>query len=167
MRKHREHLQTLNGPEKVYLGYQLLPGSLLSQLQAVSTNIYQTKLIKPGQYSSRSSKKRSTVRKESETASKQDERTPAGKQRRRNQITKSTPTQILCQACGNSNVPLIQGGRYCRPCVDSGKTNDNASQTTSQMAVDSSQPPPQIVAAKPPVFIHSNYSSQLQPDGSA
>ncbi|KAM6498523.1 hypothetical protein JOM56_006471 [Amanita muscaria] len=117
MCKNREHLKDLKGPDRVYLGYQLFPGSLLSQLRAVSTNIYPMKSIKPAQSSSRSSKKRTTVRKE--TSKQQINEAASTKQQRRSQPPKRGPTQILCQACGKSDVPLIHGGRerYTLSCA--------------------------------------------------
>ncbi|KAK2461572.1 hypothetical protein APHAL10511_006035 [Amanita phalloides] len=158
MTKHREYLQSLEGPKRAYLGHQLLDGSLLTQLQSVSKNVYPMKLLKPGQHSSRSSKKRSAPRKEPELSSKQGDGTPSAKQRRRSQPAKRAPTQILCQTCGTVNVPLIQGGRYCRPCVDSGKAKVDELQISSGAEPTSSQ----AEATKSPIFIHSAYSSQAQ-----
>ncbi|KAF8641241.1 hypothetical protein AX17_000875 [Amanita inopinata Kibby_2008] len=158
MNKHREYLQSLNGPDRVYLGYQLLPGTLLTQLQVAAANAHPMKLIKPGLYASRS-KKRTARRRGSEHPVKQaGDDTSSAKQRRRSQTKKNTSLQILCLSCGKTDVPLILGGRYCRPCVEAGKANATGAQ--SQDTAGQSQMPLQVEPMKPPVFIHSSYSSQ-------
>ncbi|KAF8632988.1 hypothetical protein AX15_001585 [Amanita polypyramis BW_CC] len=157
MNRHKEHLRNLKGAKRTYLGYQLLDGSLLTQLQAVSKNVYPMKYIKPGQHSSRSSKKRSAPRKESESSPKRGDGAPSAKQRRRTQSTKRAPVQILCQACGSTDVPLIHGGRYCRPCVDSGRAVLGEKQQSAPNATSQQTEP-----TRSPVFIHSTYSSQPQ-----
>ncbi|KAF5312825.1 hypothetical protein D9619_002947 [Psilocybe cf. subviscida] len=33
----------------------------------------------------------------------------------------ATPLPIRCSSCGQTDVPLIMGGKYCKPCVEAGK----------------------------------------------
>ncbi|KAG2118052.1 uncharacterized protein F5147DRAFT_833174 [Suillus discolor] len=57
---------------------------------------------------------------------------PPPKKRRQTQ-PKSTPSlpKIACFACGQTDVPLIMGGRYCRPCVEAGCAIDDIPQVGS------------------------------------
>jgi len=41
---------------------------------------------------------------------------PPPKKKRRSKVAPSLP-KIACVACGHTDVPLIMGGRYCRPCA--------------------------------------------------
>lgn len=149
-----------------------------ANLLKVSKNVYPMKLLKPGQHSSRSSRKRSAPPKASETSSKPGDDKPSAKQRRRTQPAKRPPTQISCQACGGTGVPLIHGGRkysiwllrndificfegFCRPCVDSGRDKIGEMQGASNTPVPVPAPAP-AGPAKPPVFIHSAYSTPPQ-----
>ncbi|KAG0707502.1 hypothetical protein DFH29DRAFT_994938 [Suillus ampliporus] len=54
---------------------------------------------------------------------------PPPKKRRQSQ-PKPTPSlpKIACFACGQTDVPLIMGGRYCRPCVEAGCAIDDIPQ---------------------------------------
>jgi len=36
----------------------------------------------------------------------------------------SVSKKIACVSCGQTDVPLMMGGRFCRPCVDAGKTGN-------------------------------------------
>ncbi|KAF9269929.1 hypothetical protein L218DRAFT_1071438 [Marasmius fiardii PR-910] len=39
------------------------------------------------------------------------------------QKMKSPPPVIRCLSCGQTDVPLLLGGRFCRPCVEGGRAN--------------------------------------------
>ncbi|KAF7436546.1 hypothetical protein PC9H_003379 [Pleurotus ostreatus] len=41
--------------------------------------------------------------------------------------------RIACFSCDATNVPLIMGGRFCRPCVESGKANTEIPQPVRQI----------------------------------
>ncbi|PFH54877.1 hypothetical protein AMATHDRAFT_134605 [Amanita thiersii Skay4041] len=152
MNKHQEYLSNLKPLPRVYLGYQLLSGSLLTQLQEVSTHPYPMRLIKPSFYSSRSKKKAKIAKELTDTSQSKLDGSSTPKQRRRTQVKKQITSQISCLICGNTHLPLILGGRYCRPCVEAGKT-------TTQ---DVTRPSQASHEGKTPIFIHSNYSSQAQ-----
>ncbi|KAG2076862.1 hypothetical protein BDR04DRAFT_1227612 [Suillus decipiens] len=57
---------------------------------------------------------------------------PPPKKRRQTQ-PKAMPSlpKIACFACGQTDVPLIMGGRYCRPCVEAGCAIDDIPQVGS------------------------------------
>ncbi|KAG1757141.1 hypothetical protein EDB19DRAFT_2033331 [Suillus lakei] len=57
---------------------------------------------------------------------------PPPKKKRQTQ-PKTTPSlpKIACFACGQTDVPLIMGGRYCRPCVEAGCAIDDIPQVGS------------------------------------
>jgi len=38
--------------------------------------------------------------------------------------TSSTSKKIACVSCGQADVPLMMGGRFCRPCMDAGKASN-------------------------------------------
>ncbi|KAK0208814.1 hypothetical protein DFS33DRAFT_475385 [Desarmillaria ectypa] len=52
---------------------------------------------------------------------------PQPKPPKRPRVTTPRPVaqlpQIRCMSCSQTDVPLILGGRFCRPCVDGGKAN--------------------------------------------
>jgi len=56
----------------------------------------------------------------------------------------SVSKKIACVSCGQTDVPLMLGGRFCRPCVEAGKSG-NVTPAGSQSAVISqtSTPEPQ------------------------
>ncbi|KAK1220021.1 hypothetical protein PQX77_017228 [Marasmius sp. AFHP31] len=41
---------------------------------------------------------------------------------------KSPPPVIRCLSCGQTDVPLLLGGRFCRPCVEGGRANPDIPQ---------------------------------------
>jgi hypothetical protein len=61
------------------------------------------------------------------------EPTPPPPKKRRQTQPKATPSlpKIACFACGQTDVPLIMGGRYCRPCVEAGCAIDDIPQVGS------------------------------------
>ncbi|KAJ7110003.1 hypothetical protein C8R44DRAFT_801145 [Mycena epipterygia] len=46
---------------------------------------------------------------------------PDPKRRKLSKPKQAPPIEIRCVSCHQTDVPLILGGRFCRPCVDSGK----------------------------------------------
>ncbi|SJL06254.1 uncharacterized protein ARMOST_09590 [Armillaria ostoyae] len=164
-----------NRPPRSYLGHQLLPGSLLTQLQNANTSPYAMKLLKPGQSSGSRSRRKPAQRKPSTVTmpaipstvsplqgihpnpllsapstappvlapssastpapapvpapalTSLPVPTPQPKLPKRPRVTTPRPVaqlpQIRCMSCGQTDVPLILGGRFCRPCVDGGKAN--------------------------------------------
>ncbi|KAG1885460.1 hypothetical protein F4604DRAFT_1918160 [Suillus subluteus] len=57
---------------------------------------------------------------------------PPPKKRRQTQPKSTTSLpKIACFACGQTDVPLIMGGRYCRPCVEAGCAIDDIPQVGS------------------------------------
>ncbi|KAG7452357.1 uncharacterized protein BT62DRAFT_1071504, partial [Guyanagaster necrorhizus] len=165
MRESRVFLDELmkNRPHRSYLGHQLSPGSLLTQLQNANTSSYTMKLLKPSQSSGTRSRRKPAQRKSSTvtipantpavspmqgihpnpllsapstgppvpTPSPAPVHVPAPapgpKPPKRPRMTAPRPVaqlpQIRCMSCGQTDVPLILGGRFCRPCVDGGKAN--------------------------------------------
>ncbi|KIK70746.1 hypothetical protein GYMLUDRAFT_32795 [Collybiopsis luxurians FD-317 M1] len=39
--------------------------------------------------------------------------------------SRSTATEIMCRSCQAKDVPLMLGGRFCRPCVEAGRAIDD------------------------------------------
>ncbi|KAK0462170.1 hypothetical protein IW261DRAFT_1348439, partial [Armillaria novae-zelandiae] len=119
MKESRVILDQLNRSPRSYLGLQLSPGSLLTQLQNANTSPYTMKLLKPGQSSGSHPRHKPTQRKPSTVPTPAPPKQP--------QVTTPRPIaqlpQIRCMSCGQTDVPLILCGRFCRPCVDGGKAN--------------------------------------------
>ncbi|KII94130.1 hypothetical protein PLICRDRAFT_36362 [Plicaturopsis crispa FD-325 SS-3] len=49
--------------------------------------------------------------------------------------------KIACCECGQTDVPLMMGGRWCRPCVDAGKATVDAMPAVRPMSYDYSRTP--------------------------
>ncbi|KAI5997992.1 hypothetical protein EDD15DRAFT_2363825 [Pisolithus albus] len=111
-------LSSIKPLERKYLAHRLPEGPELSQIQNAAVPSYSMKPIKPATESSRS--RRKTVRRSVADGNAQG--SPTAKRKRptqnKNQIE---PSRIACHSCGQSEVPLIQAGRYCRPCVNDGR----------------------------------------------
>ena len=116
--------------DRVYLGHRLSQGSLLSQLQIVSLHrcLDVTVLMRPGQLvaptfnlkplklgpdSTTRTKRTATSRKADSSASKKpDPQSTVPKRRKISQPQNgSVSTQIQCNSCKQTDVPLILGGR--------------------------------------------------------
>ncbi|KAF8560000.1 hypothetical protein OG21DRAFT_1502356 [Imleria badia] len=122
MEENRKILKEIEPPEQKYLAYRLPEGSQLTQIQNAALPSYAMKPIKPSTESGRP-KRRSAPRK-----SAQDPLgSPTAKRKRQTQPKSQVPTpKIACFACGQANVPLIMGGRYCRPCVEGGRIGETS-----------------------------------------
>ncbi|KAF8078855.1 hypothetical protein FPV67DRAFT_1663531 [Lyophyllum atratum] len=125
MEQNRLKLEELKPVEHAYLGYQLSHGSLLSQLQAASAPTFTMKVLKASTTTAHRAKRRVTAKQKADPSTLKDhdaaEQTAATKRRRVSQPDRGSATQIQCVSCKNKDVPLILGGRFCRPCVDAGR----------------------------------------------
>jgi len=163
-------------PKRSYLQHQISDDALHSQIRTVLAPSYTTKSIVPGNADGTKPKRKAAPRKSAskstDSPSAAGEKMPAAKRR---QVSKqkipTTPLLIACRACGQTDVPLMMGGRYCRGCIDAGKAVDDVSQVgtstprTSQLSGGPARPAssnasvsPHIHAAKdklntPPVPI--------------
>ncbi|KAG9314024.1 hypothetical protein JVU11DRAFT_4802 [Chiua virens] len=117
MEENRKILAEIEPPQQQFLAYRLPEGSQLTQIQNAALPSYTMKPIKPSTESGKP-RRRSAPRK-----STQDPlASPAPKRKRQTQPkTQVVPPKIACFACGQANVPLIMGGRYCRPCAEGGR----------------------------------------------
>ncbi|KAF9460105.1 hypothetical protein BDZ94DRAFT_1266677 [Collybia nuda] len=126
-------LEAINIPDRKYLAHNLESGLLLSQLQAASLNAH-LKTLKPGPAGlPRLKRKTITTPRNGEVVEDATVLQNGGPKRRRTfkaPKKSATATPILCFSCGQADVPLIFGGRFCRPCVDSGKVTPSYSYAT-------------------------------------
>ncbi|KAJ7225264.1 hypothetical protein GGX14DRAFT_349087 [Mycena pura] len=107
-----------NQTDRVYLAHRLPHNTLLTQLQTAASSNYIMKPIKPGPVVI--PRRRPAQRKPSQPASAAQ----AAPQATNSAATpkQGTPVvEIRCMSCRQTDVPLILGGRFCRPCVDTGK----------------------------------------------
>ncbi|KIL00978.1 hypothetical protein PAXRUDRAFT_820982 [Paxillus rubicundulus Ve08.2h10] len=119
MEQNRGILSEIEPLERKYLAYRLPEGSQLTQIQNAAVPSFSMKSIKPTTENGKP-KRRLTSRKLAQDGD------PPGSQttkRKRQAQPKSqvAPPKIACFACGQTEVPLIMGGRYCRPCVEAGR----------------------------------------------
>ncbi|KAG6332180.1 hypothetical protein ID866_6910 [Astraeus odoratus] len=112
-------LSEIKPPERKFLAHRLPEGPELSQIQSAAVLAFSTKPIKPA---TENKPKRKPSRKN--LASGDDPTSAATKRKRHSQTKNQAPSQMACLSCGQTDVPLIKGGRYCRPCVNAGKTGD-------------------------------------------
>ncbi|KAF4623497.1 hypothetical protein D9613_002206 [Agrocybe pediades] len=139
MKENQQFLDSLVVPERLYPSLQLRPGPLLTQLQTSCTAPYTMRPLRQGPAQVRPPRQRSGAAQKRAADNKPSE-VPRSK-------TKKTvvPTPIQCLSCGQPDVPLILGGRFCRPCVESGKA-------TPLPPVPSVNPPPNPAAQSPAVL---------------
>lgn len=116
-------LSEIKPQDRAFLAHRLPEGSQLSQVQNAAVPSYSMKLIKPATESSKN--RRKTTRK-----NVADGNAPGSLTAKRKRLTQNKnqlePPRIVCLSCGQSEVPLIQGGRYCRPCVNDGRVSKPA-----------------------------------------
>lgn len=113
----RKTLASIKAPERVYLQHQVPSGDLLTQLQADAAPPYAMKPLKPSHGYKPRAKRQSTRRKDQ---AEQDKIAP--KRRKPAQSKPTIPSKpIACVSCGQTDVPLMIGGRFCRTCVDQGR----------------------------------------------
>ncbi|KAL6298698.1 hypothetical protein BKA93DRAFT_40211 [Sparassis latifolia] len=103
---------------RTYLQHRLPEGPLISQIQSVVTP-YATKPIAPV-HADRTKRKAATRKVTIDTTGSM-----GGNTSKRRQPSKpkaiAQPPPIACRSCGQTDVPLMMGGRYCRTCIEAGK----------------------------------------------
>ncbi|KAI0082110.1 hypothetical protein K474DRAFT_1655446 [Panus rudis PR-1116 ss-1] len=123
-------------PKRMFLQHRVPEGPLLEQLQAAATSQYTTKPLKPNT-ESRSRRRTTSTRKQvtepQSSPIQQSELSqpavPPPPKRRRSTIqqeksgTGTSRVRIACHICGQTDVPLMMGGRFCRPCVEAGRAD--------------------------------------------
>ncbi|KAH9982869.1 hypothetical protein BGW80DRAFT_1161312, partial [Lactifluus volemus] len=123
----REILEKIAIPERAYLQYQIPEGDLLTKLQAAAVP-YSMKSIKPAHGDRTSTRRRAALKRSGSSAESSQGAATTPKRKRASQTkTGSAPKKIACVSCGQTDVPLLMGGRFCRPCVDAGKTGNESS----------------------------------------
>ncbi|KAJ7492418.1 hypothetical protein FB451DRAFT_1022033 [Mycena latifolia] len=142
LKENRLILDDLKQQNRVYLAHRLPQNALLMQLQNAAAPQYAMKSIKPGPVVAPRAKRKPVQRKPTQPASAAPQALgsaatsskPTGTEAlasgssnapppeaKRRKIMKPPPSQIRCVSCQQTDVPLILGGRFCRPCVDTGK----------------------------------------------
>ncbi|KAI0068165.1 hypothetical protein BV25DRAFT_1986985 [Artomyces pyxidatus] len=125
-------LRNIKPPDRVYLQHQIRDGELLAQIQAAVAPSYTMKSIKPAYSDKARPRRRSGPRKSVSDAA--DGATP--KRRRSSQAKVVTPAKkIACVSCGQADVPLMMGGRFCRPCVEAGRITPSTGLLTSSTPI--------------------------------
>ncbi|KAF9015611.1 hypothetical protein BDQ17DRAFT_1536249 [Cyathus striatus] len=146
---------------QVFLSHHVSAGTLATQLQNAMSAPYALKPIKQGPTtlrSSRGQRRKQAEQNTTEQTTGKAEDSPPTKRRQTARQRASVHTQIRCMTCGQTDVPLILGGRFCRPCVDSGKFAQNAPQP-HLMSTSSTSNIPQ----PPPCPVNNNPVSQHPP----
>ncbi|KAG6832559.1 hypothetical protein H0H92_000188 [Tricholoma furcatifolium] len=158
----KEHHSCLVNPfvqkpiDPVYLRYHLTEGPLLTQLQTVSGPQFTMKSLKTIALTATRSKRRSTNKSKASADASNPEKTkakesePSKRRRVSQQIVRTPILPIQCVSCKNTDVPLILGGRFCRPCVEAGR------------ATQSVQPSPSILPDATTLSTHT--TPPVQPD---
>ncbi|KAF5323384.1 hypothetical protein D9611_005687 [Ephemerocybe angulata] len=95
-------------------------------------------------------------------------REPTPKVTKRPKPSYPPPPEIHCLICNAKGVPLILGGRFCRPCVESGEANKHPAYTIAPYQPPLPQPYINPIVSKPmttPAFpISSNTVPPNPPD---
>lgn len=132
IKANRKILDELQSTNRAFLGYQLPLGALLTQLQTISLQQFAMKPLKHGPstiparaprqkrtYTQRKTGVDGKLQRKASTSNSID--TSDTRKRPRLSQSGSHNSQIRCISCSQTDVPLILGGRFCRPCVDNGK----------------------------------------------
>jgi len=130
----------------VYLQHQLSEGDdLLTKLQAAASP-YSMKSIKPAHGDRSSTRRRAAAKR---AGSSTEGGVTAPKRKRSSQAKAgSASKKIACVSCAQTDVPLMLGGRFCRPCVEAGKTGDGVPASLQGVVVSqTSTPEPQSEAS--------------------
>ncbi|KAI0756852.1 hypothetical protein C8Q80DRAFT_1130817 [Daedaleopsis nitida] len=107
-----------------YLSYRLPEGGLLAEVHNANAPPYTLKPIKPAGADSNRAKRKSVSRRAtliSNNPSSPGEKAAPVKRRQSLKANALVAPPIACHSCGQTDVPLMMGGRYCRTCIDSGK----------------------------------------------
>ncbi|KAG5353659.1 hypothetical protein C0989_003796 [Termitomyces sp. Mn162] len=156
MQENKVKLDAMKPTEHVYLGYRLSEGPLLNQLQIASAPTYTMKSLKTVTTTAMRAKRKVTSRPKAATQQidqrLQDtapiDKPPTKRKRTSHQTERPLPTPIQCVSCKNQDVPLILGGRFCRPCVEAGHTTTITPLVQSYKS--SSSNPPSSMPSIPP-----------------
>ncbi|KAJ3917593.1 hypothetical protein F5877DRAFT_44357 [Lentinula edodes] len=126
MNANRKTLNQLKGkqPRKTYLAYRLPEGLLLDHIKAAVSAPYPMKALKPPASLLKSRRIRKPVTKtpqELERSSLDTQTNAKPPRRKRKYQSQPAATEIKCRSCQATDVPLMLGGRFCRPCVEAGR----------------------------------------------
>ncbi|CAA7265939.1 unnamed protein product [Cyclocybe aegerita] len=148
MNVNKTYIEGLVVPPRLYLGLQLPPGPTLTQLQQACASPYPMKTLKQGPTAmhTRAPRKRTNAQRKGAGNSNAPEGTASTISEsiviKRPRTSKSfTTTPIQCHSCKQTDVPLIMGGRFCRPCAEK--------QTASAIAPPSSTTVPAVHVLPP------------------
>ncbi|KAI0652001.1 hypothetical protein C8Q79DRAFT_935720 [Trametes meyenii] len=111
-------------PPRSYLQHRLPEGDLLEDIQNSVAPAYTMKPVKPPGADSNRPKRKSVSRRPtvvSGAPSTPLDISPPAKRRNQPKPKVSAPPPIACHSCGQTDVPLMMGGRYCRECINAGK----------------------------------------------
>ncbi|KAH9858040.1 hypothetical protein C2E23DRAFT_802429 [Lenzites betulinus] len=125
---------------RAYLQHRLPEGELLEEVKNAVAPPYTFKSVKPAGADSNRAKRKSVTRRPTVTianppapatpaekpaekpAGKLAEKPPPPVKRRSQQKAKApAPPPIACHSCGQTDVPLMMGGRFCRECINAGR----------------------------------------------
>ncbi|KAH8997324.1 hypothetical protein EDB92DRAFT_1411174 [Lactarius akahatsu] len=144
----RSVLEKIANPERVYLQHQIPEGDLLTKLQAAALP-YSMKSIKPPHGDRGSTKRRTAPRRTGSNVESQGAGNAPKRKRASQPKASAISKKIACVSCGQADVPLMMGGRFCRPCMDAGKASNEATMGTQDVgiAAQPSQPSSQPLSA--------------------
>ncbi|KAL0951517.1 hypothetical protein HGRIS_008202 [Hohenbuehelia grisea] len=86
---------------------------------------------------------------------------PPAKKKRTTQPKAPVMRVLSCHSCGQTDVPLVLGGRFCRPCVDNGKADLEIPQLKFPAHSSSSSTQPYLTLT--PQHISKTAASKLPP----
>ncbi|KDQ63309.1 hypothetical protein JAAARDRAFT_374082 [Jaapia argillacea MUCL 33604] len=131
MEENARFLDEMTIPERSFLQHRLPEGEKLDQIRHAASPQPPMKFIKPSQDGTRTKRKPAPRKPPLEfrdaTPQSVDISPPAPKKRKTVPTKKpETPPrpQIACFTCGQTDVPLLMGGRFCRICIDSGRAKN-------------------------------------------
>ncbi|KAH9004046.1 hypothetical protein EDB86DRAFT_3207615 [Lactarius hatsudake] len=130
----RSVLDKIANPERVYLQHQIPEGDLLTKLQAAALP-YSMKSIKPPHGDRGSTKRRTAPRRTGSNAESQGAGNAPKRKRASQPKAGAISKKIACVSCGQADVPLMMGGRFCRPCMDAGKASNEATMGTQDVGI--------------------------------
>ncbi|CCM04452.1 uncharacterized protein FIBRA_06632 [Fibroporia radiculosa] len=121
-----------NMERRQFLQYRLPDGPLFQQIQAGVAPPYSTRTIVPSGGNTTRTRRRQSSRKGGEQVVRTQVVETGAVSKRKQQVSPKvmTPLPIACRACGQTDVPLMMGGRYCRICIEAGRAVDDIPQVT-------------------------------------
>ncbi|KAI0328520.1 hypothetical protein GY45DRAFT_998593 [Cubamyces sp. BRFM 1775] len=121
-----------------FLQHRLPEGELLDEIRSAVAPPFTMKPIKPAGADSNRSKRKSVSRRPTipvVSSPRPNEVPPPVKRRSQPKAKASLPPPIACHSCGQTDVPLMMGGRYCRECINAGKAVADIPQLQPSRAV--------------------------------